>query len=423
MSEANKAVIRRYFEEMLRQRNLALADELFSANLLVQAPNHPELRSREARRQFIASMFDAFPDLHFTVDESIAEGEKVVSRWFITGTHLKEFMGIAATGNKVSFGGTSTFRIADGMIAEELIQWDALGFMQQLGAVPSLTEANKALVRRYVEGVINKGNFALVDEIFSADTISHGPEFPELRGREAKKQYFVSVRRAFPDVHFTVDELIAEGEKVVMRWSDTGTHQGEFWGIAPTGRKVYNSGTSTFRIADGLIAEELIQWDSLGFMKEVGVVQPLGQEERNKAIVMRCGEEIWNKGNLSAIEEFYSHDINHMDPAIPEIRGIEAEKQVVVLLRTAFPDIHLTVVDLITEGDKVVVRWTLRGTHKGDFQGVPATGKPIEVTGTSTNRFANGKIVEAWANWDALGLMRQLGAVTLPEVKKAQAAK
>jgi steroid delta-isomerase-like uncharacterized protein len=140
-----------------------------------------------------------------------------------------------------------------------------------------MSEANKAVVRRDIEEILNQGNLALIDELFSADSVFHGPNYPELRGREARRQFFASLREAFPDIHFTVDELIAEGDKVVLRWSVTGTHRGEFWGATPTGKKISFSGTTTFRIAGGMIADEFVQADFLGFMQQIGVVPALGQ--------------------------------------------------------------------------------------------------------------------------------------------------
>ena len=87
-----------------------------------------------------------------------------------------------------------------------------------------MSESNKAVVRRCIEESRNRGKLALVDELFLADSNYHGPNFPELRGRDARKQHFAAFLRAFPDGHFTVDELIAEGDKVVLRWFFAGTH-------------------------------------------------------------------------------------------------------------------------------------------------------------------------------------------------------
>jgi predicted ester cyclase len=84
------------------------------------------------------------------------------------------------------------------------------------------------------------------------------------------------------------------------------------------------------------------------------------------------------------------------------------------MFRTAFPDLHGTIEDQIAEGDKVVMRMTYRGTHQGELMGIPATGKPVTMTFISINRIAEGKIAEGWVNFDALGMMQQLGVIPVP---------
>jgi len=97
---------------------------------------------------------------------------------------------------------------------------------------------------------------------------------------------------------------------------------------------------------------------------------------------------------------------------VPEVtHGPDAQKQSIAALRAAFPDFQLTIEDLIAEGDKVVLHWTARGTHKGEFMGIAPTGKQATVTGLSISRFAGGRIVELREIWDRLGLLQQLGVV------------
>ncbi len=91
-------------------------------------------------------------------------------------------------------------------------------------------------------------------------------------------------------------------------------------------------------------------------------------------------------------------------------------KQFVSGMRSAFLDLHFTIEDQIAEGDKVVTRWKASGTHRGEFQGVPPTGKQATVPGITIDRIAHGKLVEGWTNWDALGLMQRLGVVLEPEM-------
>ena len=132
--------------------------------------------------------------------------------------------------------------------------------------------------------------------------------------------------------------------------------------------------------------------------------------EDNKLLVRRLFEEVLNQRNLALIDEFFSP--NHVEHASTgPVHGTEGMKQYYMIYLTAFPDAHYTVEDQIAEGDKVVTRWTARGTHKGELMGIPATGKQGTVTGIGIVRFEGGKLVEAWTEFDALGMMQQLGVV------------
>ena len=142
--------------------------------------------------------------------------------------------------------------------------------------------------------------------------------------------------------------------------------------------------------------------------------------EGNKNIVRRLFEEVWNKGNLQVTDDLFTPNYSHHDSSTPDVgRGPEGEKKRATLYRTAFPDLRLTVEDIIAEGETVVARWSCRGTHKGDLNGIAPTGKRVNITGISIARFTNGKMSEGFVNWDALSLMQQLGVV--PELAKTMA--
>ena len=143
--------------------------------------------------------------------------------------------------------------------------------------------------------------------------------------------------------------------------------------------------------------------------------------ESNKNAVRRLFEEVWNKGYLPVAEELFASNYTHHDSSTPDVgRGAEGEKKRATLYRTAFPDMRLTIEDITAEGETVTARWSCKGTHKGDLNGIAPTGKQFAITGISVARFASGKMVEGWVNWDALGMMQQLGVV--PELAKAKAA-
>jgi steroid delta-isomerase-like uncharacterized protein len=133
--------------------------------------------------------------------------------------------------------------------------------------------------------------------------------------------------------------------------------------------------------------------------------------EENKALVRRFYDEVHNKQNRAAVDDFI--DPNIVDHATPPglPGGIEGARQFTGMLLTAFPDHQVTVEYMIAEGDKVVARLTVRGTHQGAFLGIPPTGRRWTFTAIDIIRIAGGKIVEHWNNYDALGLMQQLGVV------------
>ena len=133
--------------------------------------------------------------------------------------------------------------------------------------------------------------------------------------------------------------------------------------------------------------------------------------EENRKLARRMIEQVWNKRDLQAIDEFVAPNYVLHDPSSPDFgRGPEACKRHVGLYTAAFPDTHFVIDSMIAEGDQVVTRWTVHATHRGRLNDIPATGRPVTVTGITVSRIANGKLQEDWVSWDALGLMRQLGA-------------
>jgi steroid delta-isomerase-like uncharacterized protein len=136
--------------------------------------------------------------------------------------------------------------------------------------------------------------------------------------------------------------------------------------------------------------------------------------EENKAVVRHFMEEAFGRGKPELVDELLDSDFVRYDPYIEagEVRGTQTVKDNIAWFRNAFPDLSCTVEDQIAEGEKVVSRWTLRGTHRGDFFGVAGTGNRVEFTGIQIDRFdESGKIVEERAEFDLLGAMRQVGAI------------
>ena len=133
--------------------------------------------------------------------------------------------------------------------------------------------------------------------------------------------------------------------------------------------------------------------------------------EDNKALMRRFFEEVFNKKNLAAIDEFITP--NHVDHTLPAFLPTtpEGTKRAIGMYLKAFPDLHLTVEDMIAEGDKVVTRFTSHGTQKRAFMGIPPTGKQVTVSSIVIARIADGKIVEQWGLDDQMGMLQQLGVI------------
>ncbi|HLT19177.1 MAG TPA: ester cyclase [Thermomicrobiales bacterium] len=136
-----------------------------------------------------------------------------------------------------------------------------------------MSEQNKALVRRAVERIWNDADYAVLDQFVSEDFHIHGgAPGTEIHGREGTAQYFAALRSAFPDLRFSIDDQIAEGDRVVTRWSASGTHLGNFFGIPPSGKRVTIEGTDIDRIANGLVVECWPRVDELWLLQQLGAI-------------------------------------------------------------------------------------------------------------------------------------------------------
>lgn len=285
------------------------------------------------------------------------------------------------------------------------------------GAKRAKTEENKALIRVSWEKVMNRGNLKEAEKVFSPDYVYHPPGSPDLRGLEEGVRKPVSLmREGFPDIHFTVLDMIAEGDLVVHRWEATGTHLGEFMGIPPTGKKVVMTGIVLSRIEEGKIIEDWAHSDRLGLLQQLGLIPPMGRTdfswggsegartsapgdvEKNKAVYRREATELWVQGNLDIADELFSRDFVNHDPVWPKVIDRESFKEWAAEWLASSTDRKLTIENLVAEGDKVAALWT--------YSAKDTSGKEIVFTGIDICRFSGGKIVERWWSKDVLGAMQ-----------------
>jgi steroid delta-isomerase-like uncharacterized protein len=135
-----------------------------------------------------------------------------------------------------------------------------------------MSTTNKLLADRVWDEVWNQGNLNRIDELFTADFVRHDPG-RELHGPEENRQFIETLRAAFPDLRVTVEDQIAEGDRVCVRYRFQGTHAGTFQGMAPTNRRISYTGILIYRIANDKIAEQWTEFDLLGFLKQLGALQ------------------------------------------------------------------------------------------------------------------------------------------------------
>ena len=136
MSSDNEAVVRRFFEEFCSGRRSELAEQLVSADYVSHGPQAPPAQGPDGVTERVG-LYQESVDAHWRVDDIFSAGDRVVTRWTGTGTHVGELMGIAPTGREISVEAITIHRMKDGLIAEEWTVWDALGLLQQVGAVPA----------------------------------------------------------------------------------------------------------------------------------------------------------------------------------------------------------------------------------------------------------------------------------------------
>ena len=138
------------------------------------------------------------------------------------------------------------------------------------------TEAHKAIIRRWYEEVWNQKNLALLDDLYTPTWVGHFPQGLELRGPADHQRFGAVFMAAFPDAAYTVEELLAEGDRVASRYSVQATHRGGLRGIPPTGKEIVSTGINIHRLVGGRIVEQWSQYDMLGLLQQLGAIPAPG---------------------------------------------------------------------------------------------------------------------------------------------------
>jgi len=285
-TDSNKELALRYYAELMSSGDLSFVEKYMAPEFEFTNPTHVDPYKGQEFKDLVTMLRGAFPDVKFTVEHILAENDTVVGHWTARGTHtgtpLQTLKGnIPAVGKSFVIDGISWFRFADGKFVEARINEDTLGLLIQIGAFPSpeplpvesSVEENKVLVGRYFNEVMNQGKLEVIPEIFSPSIAFRIPTLPEpIRGHEGLKAFVTGLRIGFPDIKFSVERQIGEGNKVASRWYITGTHKGSFLGAPASGNSIKDQGIDIFVFQGGKIAEIWVNEDDLGLMKQMGVL-------------------------------------------------------------------------------------------------------------------------------------------------------
>ena len=230
----------------------------------------------------------------------LVEGDRAAYLGMISGVQSAPMFGFDPKNRRMRVWGINIFAIRDGLISERWGQFDVLSMMQQLGVAPGPPapeapevdpysygdpgraandgdtdiEANKNVYRRMVEEVVNKGNFDVVEELFHEDYVDHVAPPGTPPGFEGVKAIFRMFRTGFPDVKFTIDQMIGEGNYVATLVHGEGTQTGQFIEFPPSGKHAVWRSVGFFRIQDGKIAEHWGIPDLLGLLIQIGIIPP-----------------------------------------------------------------------------------------------------------------------------------------------------
>jgi steroid delta-isomerase-like uncharacterized protein len=299
-------------------------------------------------------------------------------------------------------------------------------FLTSVGVPRANAQTNAEIVQRVADEIWNQGNLAAVGELFADDFVNYDPNPGGVTDLEGYRKGVLRWRAAFPDYHVEVHDLIAEKDKVGARYTVTGTHQGELFGVPASGIRVMMKGINIYRLYRGKIVEVHRSYDLLGVGQQIGYFEPLPEEvfpfspvrraepdhfrwgepsavtgapgdpESNKALCVREIEEGWNQGDAAAALEsvaptFVWHSI------YPEVTDYESYAHWVKGHIEPDNPTQITFEQLIAEGDKVV------DLYSADV------GGGMTLSGIRVSRFADGKMVEMWRNENVLRVLTAMG--------------
>lgn len=252
-------------------------------------------------------------------------------------------------------------------------------------------------------------------------------ERPSTFDVEEVLEFRTLLQRAIPDLAVEIEEMVAQPGAVATRWKGSGTHSRALFGIEPTEETVTLSGMRIDHVQDGRLIESWIlleQWSLLRQLDMAAISTPVSTTRRvaatpvvtqlsapaeNEELARTLVTDVWNNGNQERLGSVLGDsEVMYLDSR-SDLVGPEAYWEFVSTYREAFPDLRLTIKDIVSEGDKIVLRKRLQGTHEGSLFGVAATGNHVDVTRVVIHHIDDGRIIETGMVEDTIGLLQQLG--------------
>jgi len=278
------------------------------------------------------------------------------------------------------------------------------------------------------------GDVSILDDVVHDDVVEHPLNPGQLRGREPLKQLFGGFSKVIPDLSLRIEDVVSQRDMVAVRSVVRGTPAVTYLGVPPNGQVITFGAVDMWRVAGGRVAEGWHVEDFARVLIELGVVQlpwrrisrapdgtqpPISDDTASadaiEGVVLRWYTAL-HRGDVAAAsallaEGFVNHD--SIAPGLSPADGRDDTLQTLGLVQSAFPDIDITVADVVCGSGNVAARVIVRGTHLGPLPGILATGKRFAVMGQEIWRVAAERIVEHWGRFEELDLLQQLGVLPL----------
>jgi len=292
-----------------------------------------------------------------------------------------------------------------------------------------MNEANKDIARP-IYAATESGDVSILDSVLAADAVEHPLNPGQVRGREAIKQMFGGFYLIVPDLSITVEDIIAEGDRVAVRSTVRGTPAAPYLGVEPAGRSMTFGAIDIWRIDDGKVVEGwhvedflrvLVDWGAVDLPRRSAPAAAAGNEPDgddpagdDPKTAVRAWYQALHRHDRTALAallapRFANHD--PIGPGAPLSADRPGTLQDVDALHGTFPDLDVTLADLFAEQTTVVARAIVRGTQLGPLLGIGPSGRRTAVMGNEIWRVTDGRIVEHWGRYEELDLLQQLAAL------------